>query len=76
MAVNCAPESLAEASKCFMCLSGDQREAVKVYLMCVIAGVDPDPQTLIEQAKCFNSCVPTGMHKAIQTYLLCQILNA
>lgn len=34
-----------------------------------------DPQDLVRAAACFDSCIPKGMHKAIQTYLLCQLVN-
>lgn len=35
-----------------------------------------DPNTLIEQAKCLNACIPQGMMPAVNTSLLCQILEA
>lgn len=75
MAISCEPADLAELAKCFRCLQGDQREAVKTYLLAVIAGGSTDPATLLEAAKCFYAQIPTGMQKAVQTYLLCQIVN-
>lgn len=35
-----------------------------------------DPNELIEQAKCLSACIPTGMMPAVNTSLLCQILDA
>ena len=35
-----------------------------------------DPNTLIEQAKCLEACIPPGMMPAVQTSLLCQIADA
>ena len=35
-----------------------------------------DPNTLLEQAKCLNTCIPPGMMGAVQTSLLCQIADA
>lgn len=75
MAVSCEPADLAELAKCFMCLTPDEREAIKTYLLAVIAGGSTDPETLAESAKCFK-CMDLPTHKAVQNYLLCQILNA
>lgn len=72
MAINCDPAELATAATCFSCLSPEQREAVKTYLLAVIAGGSLDPAVLSEAARCFV-CVPN--QKAMQNYLLCQILN-
>lgn len=35
-----------------------------------------DPNELIEQAKCLNACIPQGMMAAVNTSLLCQIVDA
>jgi hypothetical protein len=63
-----------QAASCFACLQADQREAVKTYLLAVIAGGSLDPQVLLAEAKCFT-CVQPDHQKAIQNSLLCQILN-
>lgn len=34
-----------------------------------------DPAVLIEQAKCIQRCIPSGMMSSVNTALLCQILN-
>lgn len=68
------PASLLNAAKCFTCLTVDDREAIKTYLLAVLAGGSTDPQTLMEAAKCFT-CLDASQQKAIQNYLLCQILN-
>jgi hypothetical protein len=74
MAISCEPHDLTEASKCFMCLSPEEREAINTYLLAVIAGGSTDPQTLSTDAKCFQ-CFPVNQLRQIQAYLLCQILN-
>lgn len=35
-----------------------------------------DPNTLLEQAKCLNACIPQGMMQATEVALLCTIANA
>lgn len=35
-----------------------------------------DPNTLIEQAKCLNACIPQGMLPAVNVSLLCNIASA
>lgn len=34
-----------------------------------------DPNTLLEQAKCITTCIPAGMMPAVNTALLCQIVD-
>lgn len=72
MATSCDTSDLAEAAKRFTCLMPEMREAVKTYLLAVMAGGSTDPVVLMDAAKCFK-CVPD--QKALQNYLLCQILN-
>src|SRR5215475_11298876 len=33
-----------------------------------------DPSALPNAARCFDSCIPPGMHLSVQTYLLAQIV--
>lgn len=73
MAVDCTPNALVEASRCFDCLTPDQKQSVIAYLLAVIAGGSTDPTTLLENARCFQGCLTIGQLKAIQVYLLCQI---
>jgi hypothetical protein len=35
--------------------------------------VSCDPNTLLQQSACFNSCIPHGSQLAVQTYLLAVI---
>lgn len=71
MAISCTAEDLAEAAKCYACLTPKQKEAIKTYLLAVIAGGSTDPATLMEEAKCFL-CLTEHQLKAIQVYLTCQ----
>lgn len=71
MAISCAPADLAEASACYGRLTPKQKEAIKTYLLAVIAGGSTDPQVLMAQAKCFMGLSEKQL-KAIQVYLTCQ----
>lgn len=75
MAISCEPSDLTTAAKCFVCLSPEEREAVKTYLLAVIAAGSTDPEVLASAAKCFQ-CIPKDQLRQIQAYLLCQIANA
>lgn len=75
MPVECTASNLAEQAKCFCGLTPQQRDNVRLYLLAVIAGVEPDPDALAEAAKCFCGIGPK-QQKQVQTYLLCQIANA
>lgn len=75
MAVECTTENLTDLAACFSGLSPQQMSAVKIYLLAVAAGVDPDPATIIEASKCLTS-LSQKQQAAAQTYLLCQIANA
>jgi hypothetical protein len=74
MAVSCEPSELAELAKCFVCLTPAQKEAIRLYLLAVIAGGSTEPATLLTAAKCFT-CLDATQKKAINTYLLCQAAN-
>jgi len=75
MAVECTSDNLATLATCFAGLNPPQMEAVKIYLLAVVAGIDPDPDTIIEASKCFTGMNPQ-QQRAAQIYLLCQIANA
>lgn len=74
MAVCTLTDDQLRAMACFACLQQDQKEAVKTYLLAVLAGGSLDPGTLMEAAKCFM-CLQPDQQKAVQNSLLCQILN-
>jgi hypothetical protein len=74
MAVSCEPGDLASAAACFTHMTPPQRDAMKTYLLAVIAGGSLDPATLMASATCFMGLTPPSQ-KALQNYLLCQILN-
>lgn len=76
MAIDCTPSELADQAKCYTCLTPDQRDAIKTYLLAVVAGLDGNtPQQLLELAKCYT-CIPEKLQKSVQNYLLCQIVNS
>jgi hypothetical protein len=74
MAVECTANNLAELAACFGGLTPPQANAVKIYLLAVVAGVDPDPEAIVEASKCLMGMSPMQA-AAAQTYLLCQIAN-
>lgn len=75
MAVSCTPSDLAELAACFKGMTPAQMDAVKIYLLAVAAGIDPDPDAIAEASKCFVGMSPSQA-AAAQTYLLCQIANS
>lgn len=74
MAVSCEPSDLTTAAKCFSCMTQQQREAAKVYLLAVLAEVDPDPVAIMRGAACFMD-IPVPQLIAMQNYLWCYKLN-
>lgn len=75
MAVDCDPNALQEAAKCFKCIPQGAQAEVQTYLLAVIAGGSLDPNTLMQQAAQFQQ-IPKGMLGEIQVMLLCNIVNA
>lgn len=77
MAVNCDPKALAQAASCLQpCINAGMADAIKIYLLAQIAGVDPDPDALMKAANCIHCAMPAGMAPAVEAHLLCQIANA
>lgn len=73
----CDPLALAQAASCLQaCVNAGMGDAIKIYLLAQIAGVDPDPAALIQAAGCIASCIPAGAMPAVQANLLCQIAEA
>jgi hypothetical protein len=76
MPVSCDPNDLMEGAKCISCATTQaMRDSIKIYLLCQIAGVSTDPNFLLAQANDLQS-VPQQSLKAIEVWLLCQIVNA
>lgn len=72
----CDPLELAQKASCLQaCVSAGMSEAIKIYLLAQIAGVDPDPMALMKAASCIQSCISPGAMPAVQAHLLCQIAN-
>lgn len=77
MPVSCTPTDLISASSQFCCITGETAQAVKLYLLRHIAGLDAmTPQQLLAASACWMTCVPQGAYKAVEAYLLCQIANS
>lgn len=75
MAISCEPMDVAALARCFLCLDRNERDAVKTYLLAVLAGGSLDPATLLAEAKCFQ-CIDAETALNLQNYLLCQAVNA
>lgn len=76
MALSCTPTDLAAAARCYCELTRDEREAIRVYLLAVIAGKSGEtPDQLLSEAKCFCGLNPQ-VAQAISVYLECLIANA
>lgn len=75
MPISCSAGDLIESSKCILsCTDEGQRDAMKVWLLAQIAGVQATPGFLLEQSKCLD-CLNDGQLKSIQAWLLCQVVN-
>lgn len=72
MSIDCDPNALMQAAKCFSCIPKGSQEEVMVYLLAQIAGGSTDPATLMQEAKCFK-CIPKGELEEVMAYLLCQV---
>lgn len=60
-------KTLAAQAACFTCLPVNTQQAIKTYLLAVIAGGSRDPKTLLAQSRAFIG-IPSGMQPAVQTY--------
>lgn len=58
----------AAQAACFKCLPVDTAQAIKTYLLAVIAGGSLDPKTILSQARGFFA-IPSGMLPAVQATL-------
>lgn len=71
MAINCDPAALAQNASCYMCITGDAAEAVKLYLLAQIAGLgNKTPEELAKLASCYR-CIPDSMQRPVGNYLMC-----
>lgn len=77
MPISCNPQDLIGNASQFCCITGETAQAVKLYLLRHIAGLDAmTPQELLAASACWMTCVPSGAYKAVEAYLLCQIANS
>lgn len=70
--IDCDPNALLDAAKCFKCIPKGLEPEVMIYLLNVISGLNLTPQQLMTEAKCYK-CIPKGMQEAVMTFLLCNI---
>lgn len=75
MAIPTDPSTLLELSACYRCIDEGQRDAVLIYILAVIAGLDGlTPSQLLNNARCYR-CIDEGQRQAVMDYLLNQIAN-
>jgi hypothetical protein len=78
--VICDPQSLATASSPIRALTDGQLAYIKTFLYCRYAShymaIDCSAQGLANAAQQFECCLPDGLNRYAQTYLLAQILAA
>lgn len=72
--VDCDPNALMEAAKCYKCIPKGTQPEVMILLLNAISGLNLTPEELVTRAKCYK-CIPPGMQPEVQTMLLCEILN-
>lgn len=74
----CVPNELMAQGTCFLCLTPDMRQAVRLRLLCGIANEDPalniTPGGLLAASVCFL-CLDRQQRDAVETYLLCQLVR-
>lgn len=77
MAVDCSDlNALADSAKCILAkTTPEERQAMIVYALTVIAGVSADPDTLAENSKCILAGMSDEQMKAATVQLLCAIVN-
>lgn len=74
MPIICEPAELAALSKCFACMTQTEIEAVKTYLLSVLAGETGTPDEILDKAKCWE-CIDRSTAINLQNYLLCQAVD-
>lgn len=76
MPIECTPDSLADASECYKKISPGDREAVMIYLLYVISGLDLTIEELVANSRCYADRIDKHLQPGIIVYLLCAIANA
>jgi len=72
MSQSCLAADLVVDAKCFRCIPGHKFPSVTTYLLSVVAGVSPNPQSLMAAASCFLCLNPLDLMR-VQGHLLCQL---
>lgn len=75
MAISCTANDLAANSECYKKISQGDRDAVMIYLLNNISGLNLTPDQLISAAACYAERIEPHMQGAVIMYLLCQIVN-
>jgi cytochrome c oxidase assembly protein Cox11 len=73
--IDCTPNALLEASKCFCFPEQKLRDGAMIYLMLVISGLNLTPKQLLEASKCYCFGDQRAARDAL-LYLTCAAANA
>ena len=76
MAIECTPDSLADASECYKAISPGDRDAVMIYLLYVISGSALTIPELVANSMCYAQQIDKQLQPGVITYLLCAIAQA
>lgn len=73
--VDCDPQALIEAAKCYKCIPNGLELPVIIKLLQDIGGDTRTPQELITASRCYD-CIPVGLRELVVILLLCELVNA
>lgn len=71
--ITCTPEALTAASECYKEISPGDRDAVQIYLLNVISGLNLTPAQLASASVCYAQQIDKQLQLGVIIYLLCQI---
>lgn len=77
--MNCDPQSLSAAAKCFEMYSPQEHRAMRIVLLCAFLNsqkLDCTPQALADASKCVFEKLSSGDADSVETYLTCQVASA
>lgn len=72
----CTPEALTAASECYKKISPGDRDAVMIYLLLTISGLNLTVEQLEAASVCYAEKFDHQMQLAVITMLLCSIASS
>lgn len=74
----CSPNELINGTECFLCLSDDILQAIRIRLLCAIRdreNMSCDPQSLASESSCILNCMLPHQMKSAEVLLLCNLAS-